>query len=393
MSEESQTIYLDEAGFTGENLLDPDQPFFVFASIAMDERRALSIRNEAVSRFRIQGNELKGSSLVKQVNGRKAVSWILSESQKDALVLIVDKKYALAGKFFEYIFEPVLAQQSAMFYAIGFHKFVATMLAMYFQVKDTQAEDMLRNFAQLMRSLNPQHLDAILSALDDIDPDAPLSKIPLFALCNRERIEEEINMLREMKDGPKWHLELSVASVYHLLAHWGEQFDSLDVYCDESKPIEADLSSGVSIFNNLIGRQDKAYSPIGKASGPSLVYNLANPINLVDSRNSPGVQIADVIASSIAYALKNPHEEIAKEWLNLSEGIIASALVPDENLLDLDQEDCFINSMVLSELVERSLEGESLLEGMADYILTLKLENQFRIFDHQRQKCSTNLTP
>ena len=36
-----------------------------------------------------------------------------------------NKRYALAGKFFEYIFEPVLAQKNRLFYERDFHKFVA----------------------------------------------------------------------------------------------------------------------------------------------------------------------------------------------------------------------------------------------------------------------------
>ena len=375
MPEKIQTIYLDEAGFTGDNLLDPNQPFFACASVAMDENLASSIHDEAVSRFRIQGSELKGSNLVRQNRGREAVSWILNESQRNALVVVSDKQYALAGKFFEHIFEPVLAKQSTMFYAIDFHKFVATFLHAYFKAGNPDVKVMLEEFEHLMRTLDSRHLDAVLSPMSKIDTADPLSLILHFALCNRRSIESEIDILRGLNDSPKWHLELSVASVYLLLSHWGEQFDALCVHCDESKPMEADLSADVSIFNHLVGRQDKAYVRVGKVHNPSLVYNLASPIKLVDSRNSPGVQIADVIASSVVYALKNPCEEISQEWLNLAESITISALMPDKVLLDPRQEDCFINSVVLLELVERSIRGESLFDGMADYILAAKLLN------------------
>ena len=35
MNNTTKMIYLDEAGATGNHLLDPDQPFFVYASVGL----------------------------------------------------------------------------------------------------------------------------------------------------------------------------------------------------------------------------------------------------------------------------------------------------------------------------------------------------------------------
>ena len=88
MVDQAQLIYLDEAGFTGNNMLDPAQPMFVFAGVAMTEDRAAALHSEAVDRFRLHGNELKGSSLVKHRQGREAVSWLLERSVKHSLLLV-----------------------------------------------------------------------------------------------------------------------------------------------------------------------------------------------------------------------------------------------------------------------------------------------------------------
>ena len=60
MSEEVQTIYLDEAGFTGNNMLDPAQPFFVYSGLALTKEQAAALHSEAVARFYLRGDELKG---------------------------------------------------------------------------------------------------------------------------------------------------------------------------------------------------------------------------------------------------------------------------------------------------------------------------------------------
>ena len=128
MTGKTQTIYFDEAGFTGNNLLDPEQPAFVYAGVAMNKERAARLHSDALSRFRISAQELKGASLLKNVRGRKAISWILAESRQYSHVMVANKEYALCGKFFEQIFEPALSDRNSLFYAIGFHRFIATLL-------------------------------------------------------------------------------------------------------------------------------------------------------------------------------------------------------------------------------------------------------------------------
>lgn len=379
MIQKPPNIYLDESGFTGDNLSDSGQPFFAYASVALAESSASDLCAEMTSRFRIRSSELKGTNLVKSMKGRNAVSWLLKRIQGNSLVIVCDKRYALAGKFFEYIFEPVLARQSSLFYTIGFHEFVAAFLYFAPQMQEAEADGVLRNFETLMRTLDNRYLDAILSALDNVEIASPLGQILVFAQCHRERIAAEINQLRGMRNTPQWHLELSVSAVNCLLGYWGERFPSLKVYCDQSKPLQADLSSDPSLFAHLIGREDKAYIPFRKGT-PSFIYNLAEPISLVDSKGSPGVQIADVIASSATYALRNPDDADAKDWLDFmdSKGIIAKMMMPVPELLDLEQKEPFTNAMVLLELVDRSVRGGSLFTDMREYILTVRWNFPFR---------------
>ena len=170
-----------------------------------------------------------------------------------------------------------------------------------------------------------------------------------------EKIKKEIELLRDMEDRPGWELELSVPSVNYLLAEWGEKRGALDVHCDRSKPIHSDLLSDFSVFNQMIGRREKFYFPVGQQDSPSVIYNLAGPIQLEDSQNCPGIQIADVIASSVAYALNNPDDGSSQEWLELAEEMIAVPVGPEFKHIDLSLEGPAINSVVLRELHERVL--------------------------------------
>ena len=78
-----------------------------------------------------------------------------------------------------------------------------------------------------------------------------------------------------------------MTALHWLLASCGEEFEVLEVYCDESKPIQ----EGHDFFDVFIGRKDKLYLRFGDKPSPSFIYNLAGPINLVDSKVHPAFRL------------------------------------------------------------------------------------------------------
>lgn len=360
-----QTVYFDESGFTGSNLMHPEQPVFVYASVAIEPDHASYLHSEVIRRFRIDENELKGKKLVKKVRGRKAISWLFKECKDISRVSISHKKYCLACKFFEYIFEPVLAPRSSIFYHSGFHEFIATFLYFIFTARRTYAEDIFREFEAFIRTKDLSHFEDLLSpAGSGIDPSDPLRMILTFAFCHRERIAQEIKGFADLDSVSKWALDLTTGALFGLLSFWGQRFKSLDVYCDRSKPLETDSK----LFNVMIGRKDRVSQRIGNREF-IMTFNLAGPIRLVDSSAFPGIQIADILASSIASALKNPEDEESRLWLSLAQETFDDTCVfPDPNKFDLNRRAPFVNCLILHELVDRTVERKDLFEGMDEFI-------------------------
>lgn len=367
---EAQTIYFDESGYTGNNLLSPDQPAFVYASAAIGPSDASRLHSEMLSRFHIRGKELKGKNLVRHKQGREAISWLLSECGDVACIVVANKKFALAGKFFEYIFEPVLKTNNSLFYAVGFHRFIANLLYILFESKDEYAEDIFGEFETLMRTQDLDVLEQLLTPADQaIKFSDPLGQILTFSLCHREKIKGEIQDLSEINGVSRWALELTTTSLFWMLSFWSERFDLMEVYCDKSEPLDTNRQ----LFDTMIGRQDRIYMKLGSQPERALTYNLAGPITLLDSQQSPGIQIADVLSSSIAFALKNPDDELSKKWLELAERMFSPfCILPDTRAVDLRERDPFINALILHELVDRTLKGRSLFVDMAEFIGTAR---------------------
>ena len=120
-------VYCDESGFSGNRLSDAASPFFVYSSVAIGRDRAAELVQRIMRDYRLQGKELKGSNLLKNNLGRKAVASVLAETLPISQSVAYHKQFALACKLFEYIYEPVIANSSSVFYNIGFHKFVSNL--------------------------------------------------------------------------------------------------------------------------------------------------------------------------------------------------------------------------------------------------------------------------
>ena len=363
-------VFCDEAGFTGNNLLDGNQEVFAFAGVALSEDEAKGIVERTITDFRLQGKELKGSHLLKTEVGRKAISAVIKECAGRTRVVCHLKKYALACKFFEYIFEPALADQNSIFYASGFHSFISTLLFLHLRVRDASAESIFEEFSKFMREGDEAALVRLFPPAGRAVNYAsnPLAAVSLFAMLNRSKIVEELEALRGDGLTPNWVLDLTTTSLSSVLCHWGEQFDELDVFCDRSRPIEAEAD----FLKCMIGRSDHTkFRLFGKER--KLTYNLARLPQMVDSRAYPGVQIADVFASAVAISFQNSWrgrvDNNQREWMELAQqSFLDDNIWPDLDNIDLRQKWPFINSMLLLELTERLLRKQDLFRGIPEFI-------------------------
>lgn len=294
------TIYFDGSGYTGENLLKEDQPTFSYASVCIDSDDAEQIVSNIISKYKIQNGELKAVKLIRRERGQRAILEILEAVKGDIKISVSDKKYALAGQIFEYIFEPILSFKNSIFYSLNFHKFIANSLYLCFITDDVLAKEIFFKFEKLMRSKTLQDLEAIISMLDEMDEESEafefLKSIVEFIKIHKVEIYEEI------KDLKKWTIELSITSLNSLFSSWGENRDKIIAYCDNSKPI----GEQKNIFNGMIDRDGEIiYSILKTDEGKKipLTYNLKS-IELVDSKIYKGVQLADVVATASAYSFQ-----------------------------------------------------------------------------------------
>lgn len=116
----TRTIYFDESGFTGYNLLDAEQPVFTVAGAAIEEKLATEILTEAFPGY--QGKEFKFTNIWngKQRAGLVRFAARLEAVQDLAFIYMIDKRFAVLTKIVDFLIEPYITDAGYDFYDDGF---------------------------------------------------------------------------------------------------------------------------------------------------------------------------------------------------------------------------------------------------------------------------------
>ncbi|MGL4503084.1 MAG: DUF3800 domain-containing protein [Planktothrix sp.] len=362
-----QQIYCDESGFTGNNLLDKETPFFAYAAVAVSHEEAKEFVEKLIKDYKIQSSELKFKNLLKSTRGKQAITHTLETFSERAKVSINDKKYSLACKFYEYIFEPTVASKNSIFYNLNFHRFISNSLYCHFQAKKDNAEEIFQDFYSFMKTYDDQGLSCLFNSSGDVPDELnELDRIRTFCIHQRDVINEELESLKGTGTG-KWILDLTVTSIFSLLKEWGQEFKQLEVFYDESKP----LKEQVKIFNSMVNRSENFFIEINGVQHPGS-FNLVGLPQLVNSQTHPGIQIADIFAGTFAFffrEISKQNSSYPKEWIpHIYNSCSLYSILPSLEHWDFTQINVQRNCLILHELTDRSTRNIPLLEGIETFI-------------------------
>ena len=116
----TRTLYFDESGFTGHNLLDPAQPIFVLASSDIETDAARQVLQRSFPRYR--GAEFKFSNVWRSSHKRGLVEFgrHLDSLHHHTFIWIIDKRFCVLTKIVDFLIEPYITDAGFDFYADGF---------------------------------------------------------------------------------------------------------------------------------------------------------------------------------------------------------------------------------------------------------------------------------
>jgi len=157
---------IDESGYTGFDLLNPDQRFQGAAAIAISDQDAACLISEHFPK--LQALELKYRALSRRsINHQRLLSL-----QRDLLThykcvtYVCDKRFLLTLMFADYAIEPFYYDRGVNFYENGQNYALASLLSMAGPtlLGESAFNTLLASFQHAIKEKTPDALNALVSA-------------------------------------------------------------------------------------------------------------------------------------------------------------------------------------------------------------------------------------
>jgi hypothetical protein len=288
------TIYLDESGYTGDDLMNADQRFFVVASSLIGDDEATAVLRRSFPRY--QGDEFKFTNIWKRETHRNSLRAFAVEipALADRVFLwIIDKRFCLLTKMLDYLIEPPINAAGFDFYAGGYAQ----------RYMNTAHRDILRHGSEALYETSIAYWDAFarspdtanLAALEQhIDQVANSTKPPLSSLYDFARKGLEFFKARtpHLEDFEN-SSEIQLTSVLSSVIHWRQKMpDDFDIVHDESSNFLRQRDLWMTML-----RDDYVAPPIEIGNGSIVEFPMrVRSMTSASSHKSAAIQLCDVLA-------------------------------------------------------------------------------------------------
>lgn len=293
------TIYCDEAGNTGANLLDPDQPFFVLASNDFSEDEATVLLEHVRSG---QGGEPKFTTLRRRPEGIARLIRLLSDprlNQSRVRIDIYHKRYMIVTKLVDLVAETLIHKVGGDLYERGGNIAMSNLLyyCMPTFCGEPKTNIFLQAFVDLIRHGPAQYKEPFYEAGRQ-----------LVAASINEGFKKDLMYFTEPALYDAWYhdfdwsaLDPAIPALFHQIVVWGEsKTDRFHVLHDHSKPILASQET----FKSMMAGPGEESRTIGTDRRKITFPLRAISLSQADSALHPQLQVADLCAGALNHFYK-----------------------------------------------------------------------------------------
>lgn len=311
-------VYFDEAGNTGSNITNGDQPYFVLSSVCFTDEELAQIQKDVAF-----DEELHFVRIKSMWDGRGAIRRVLAHplfDENHVTFHIVDKTFATYAFIVDMLIEPFMKfRLGENLYKGRSNVIMANCLYTFAEKaseKDetikTYVQDLKKDFENMMRQQTQESIESFyetVNILYSMTSDG-FQDILSWMLPSQDMLDM---VLTEDK---KYCLDITLSSLLVLTDHWHRKYGSkIDVITDDSKQLYAQRD----LINKLIAIS--GYQSVGYDTRKSTFPPQINQLSFANSAKNYGVQIADLVASIVAFAytgtkgLEKFQEEMKKSKL------------------------------------------------------------------------------
>lgn len=296
-------VVMDEAGHTGENLLDSDQPVYALAAIRVTTQTAKAAVAEALARAPDGMTELKFGKLRKSSGGRKNVLALLEAielTDDDVAVMVVHKPWMVAAKLIDELVEPRMLARGIQpaWYGCGAAK----------------------NMARALHELGPRVLGdlyaemaaSFVTMVRDYTPEAGADFVAHLRRCKIACRDEQLHdLLSVMIDTPeemqsefatrKDALDPALTSLFWQGGYWSSRLQSrFEILHDDSSAVRRwQEEMFQDIQRRMADRTESESFTLGEIT--IQLPTLLDRITFAESHSDARVQVADLVAGAAAH--------------------------------------------------------------------------------------------
>ncbi len=288
-------VAFDEAGNSGGNLLDVEQPVFVLASVSLTDEQAFSVLDA-------QDQEQKFSKLKRSSKGQEAILRILDSP------ILTEDRYVISGfhkrfmtitKMVDLLVEPLAHRDGVNLYERGANLALANMLYHCLPVfLGRRVFDMLIDrFVGMVRTPSHRTIQKFYQLLETAyrrHGDEDFAAGIAVLLASRVIAEDHADAW----DGSE--LDPAIPAFVEHASVWTGRFGApFRIVHDESKPIVNEQL----VLEAMMSETDE-HIEIGYDRRKMNFPIAAKEIELLDSAAYRQIQVADIVASGTAYCLR-----------------------------------------------------------------------------------------
>lgn len=293
MTNMQKTIAFDEAGNTGQDLLQCEQPVFALASVCLEVDVAAQL-----AAFR--GNELHFKSARRSEHGRRAILRVLSDpslSQETVRAVVAHKPFTLVAKMVDLLVEPIAAANGHDLYAMGEHVARSNLLfaTLPMTLGVEQARLLYEGFAQMCRQPTLRRRAAFIELLRTLaaGTDTQTAEhLKLFALGAARG---------EFGDGDVPDLDPAPPCLMALAHSWAADGEPFEILHDDRRELRRWAPHLAAFWPASSTPQTFVLY-----DGRTVTYPLpVTDLRVAPSHSDPRLQLADVVAGGLQFVLSS----------------------------------------------------------------------------------------
>lgn len=302
-------LYFDEAGYTGPDLTNPDNPYFTLASIRLTDDEAEKMKEDI--NYEGWGKELHFSSMYTNPEGRLMLEQVFTHPFMDAnhvLLSFALKRYCVYANIVNILVETYYYNNGVNLYEGAKNLLLANGLYYFAELHPNKPliAEFEGNFVKMVREPSVESIADFYRVTDKLRLDES-TKDGFFDMLSE--IPPTIIYIKEALSNNKFHIDLTIPLFSISIQEWYKKTGVKDdVLFDSSEPFYANKAFLESLRDINVPETEVGY---GKQKH---VYPLpVGNMGIVKSYEKFGIQLADVFASALNFAL-TPRTDKYKQY-------------------------------------------------------------------------------